>query len=102
MIRRLLTVLLALCLAAPALAAPPHCAQPGSSAVAASMQHHRKHHEQPAQARQGHDCIGCAMPAGIVAPFAMAPFYPAETQRWINAAAPPATAVQPDTPPPRT
>lgn len=104
MIRSLFMAVLALCLALPAmmpaLAAAPHCAPP-ESAMAMPGEHHGQHRGQPAPSRQGHDCIGCAVPARAATPFAATPFYPRARQRWSNAATPPATAAQPDTPPPR-
>ncbi|MFM5906413.1 MAG: hypothetical protein ACKOPO_02290 [Novosphingobium sp.] len=65
MLRRLLACLLILCLAAPALAAAPHC-DPVPDAVVAATGHHG--HHQPARPdhdrakSNAHECIGCIAP----------------------------------------
>jgi len=105
-IRRLLLLLLAFCLAAPAVAAPLHCASAPKAAGhhAVAVDHHggAKNGEQPpASGSRQHDCIGCIAPYAGPARISERPFAPALALKMEGDRAVPLSATGPDTPPPR-
>ena len=104
MLRRLFMALLIVCLAAPAMAAPLHCAPP-MPAHSAGMSHHGMRHghgqEVPAQPAKSHDCIGCIAPASDSA---VPPAAGSMPKPLLSAQETPFSALAspaPETPPPR-
>lgn len=102
MLRRLLTLLLILGLATPALAVSQHCEPVREEQAMAQHGHHAPAPAAPAKSEaKGHDCIGCIAPySGGIAQISE-PFLFASEPRPAIADQLSALAVRPALPPPR-
>ena len=92
------SLLLTLCLALPATAAPLHCALP--LVTASSHAHHGKS-DIPLEQAPKHDCIGCIASFAVAAPLTTTAPPPVARQKLLNAPQVARSTSGPDTPPPR-